>query len=75
MGTISHLIYIGILPSRKEGIRPKIIIFARKNTPYSYRARPDISNNSDILILQVSGLGISLFQLINIYNEKGLEEN
>ena len=29
----------------------------------------------DILILQVSGPGISSFQLINIYNEKGLGEN
>jgi hypothetical protein len=75
MGTVSHPVYIGILPSRREGIRPRVAIFTRKNTLYSYIARPDISNNLDILILQVSGPGISPFQLINIYNEKGLEEN
>jgi hypothetical protein len=75
MGTVSHLAYINILPSRKEGIRPRIAIFTRKNTPYSYTARPNISNDSDILILQVSGPEISPFQLINIYNKKGLEEN
>jgi hypothetical protein len=75
MGTVSHPTYINILPSRKEGIRPKIAIFTRKNTPYSYTARPNISNNSDILILQVSGPEISPFQLINIYNKKGLKKN
>jgi hypothetical protein len=51
MGTVSHLAYISILPSKKEGIRPRIAIFIRKNTPYSYTARPDISNDLDILIL------------------------
>jgi exonuclease III len=75
IGTVSHPAYISILPPRKKRIRPRVAIFARKNTPYNYIARPDISNNSDILILQVSGLGISPFQLINIYNEKGLGEN
>jgi hypothetical protein len=75
IGTVSHPIYIGILPLRKEGIRSRVVIFARKIILYSYIARPDISNNSDTLILQISGLGISPFQLINIYNEKGLGEN
>jgi hypothetical protein len=75
MGTVSYLTYISILPSRKEGIRPRVAIFTRKNTPYSYTARPDISNDLDILILQVSGPEISPFQLINIYNKKGLGEN
>jgi hypothetical protein len=51
MGTVFHLAYINILPFRKEGIRPRIAIFVRKNTPYSYIARPNISNDLDILIL------------------------
>jgi hypothetical protein len=75
MGTVFYPAYISILPSKKEGIRPRVVIFARKNTPYSYTARPDIFNDLDILILQVSGPEISPFQLINIYNEKGLGEN
>jgi hypothetical protein len=60
-GTVFYPAYIGILPPRKEGIRPRVVIFARKNTPYSYTARPDISSDSDILILQISGPGISPF--------------
>jgi len=51
IGTVSHPAYIGILPPLKKGIRPRVAIFARKNTPYSFTARPDISNNSDTLIL------------------------
>jgi hypothetical protein len=75
IGTVSHPAYISILPTRKEEIRPRVAIFARKNTPYSYIARPDIIIDSDILILQISGSGIKSFQFINLYNEKGLGEN
>jgi hypothetical protein len=49
--TVSHPAYISILPTRKEEIRPRVAIFARKNTLYSYIARPDIIIDSDILIL------------------------
>jgi hypothetical protein len=75
IGTVSHPAYISILPTRKEEIRPRVAIFARKNTPYSYTATSDVTTDSDILILQISGLGIKPFQLINLYNEKGLGEN
>jgi hypothetical protein len=51
IGTVSHPAYISILPTRKEEIRPKVTIFARKNTPYNYTTRPDITTDSDILIL------------------------
>jgi hypothetical protein len=51
IGTISYPAYIYILPPRKEGIRLRVIIFTRKNTPNSYTARPDISSNPNILIL------------------------
>jgi hypothetical protein len=49
--TVSHPVYISILPTKKEEIRPRVTIFARKNTLYSYTARPDIIIDSDILIL------------------------
>jgi hypothetical protein len=49
--TVSHSVYISILQTKKEEIRPKVTIFARKNTPYNYIARPDISIDSNILIL------------------------
>ena len=75
IGTVSHPAYISILPPTNKKIRPRVAIFARKNTPYSYTARPDISMDPDIIILQISGPGIKPFQLINLYNEKGLGEN
>jgi hypothetical protein len=49
--TVSHPAYISILPPKKEEIRPRVATFARKNTPYSYTARPDISTDLNILIL------------------------
>jgi hypothetical protein len=51
IGTVSYPAYISILPTKKEEIRPRVTIFARKNTSYSYIARPDIIIDSDILIL------------------------
>jgi hypothetical protein len=49
--TVSHPAYISILPTRKEEIRLRVAIFARKNTPYNYTVRPDIIIDSDILML------------------------
>jgi hypothetical protein len=49
--TVSHPAYISILPPKTEEIRPRVAIFTRKNTPYSYTARSDISINPDILVL------------------------
>jgi Endonuclease-reverse transcriptase len=73
--TVLYPAYISILSPRNEEIRPRVAIFTRKNTPYSYTARPDISTDPDILVLQISGPGIRPFQLINLYNKKGLREN
>jgi hypothetical protein len=72
MGTVSHPAYITILPNKKDNIRPRVAIFARKDTKFSYTARPDIIDDPDILILQISGPGLKPIQLINLYNEKGL---
>jgi hypothetical protein len=74
-GTVSHSAYNSILPNIIEDIRPRVAIFALKATPYSYTARPDIVNDPDLLILQISGASIGSFQLINLYNEKGLGVN
>jgi hypothetical protein len=51
IGTVSHPAYISILPTRKKEIRPRVAIFARKNTLYSYITRPDITIDLNILIL------------------------
>jgi hypothetical protein len=71
-GTVSHPAYTAILPTPRENIRPRVAIFARKDTKYSYTARPDIIDDPDLLILTISGRGVAPFQLINIYNEEGL---
>jgi hypothetical protein len=74
-GTVSYSAYNSILPNIIEDIRPRVAIFALKATPYSYTARPDIVNDPDLLILQISGASIGSFQLINLYTEKGLGVN
>src|SRR4030095_4505505 len=75
IGTVSHPAYITILPNKKDNIRPRIAIFARKDTKFSYTARPDIINDPDILILQISGPGLKLIQLINLYKKNVLGKN
>src|SRR5213078_4573738 len=72
IGTVSHPAYISILPAPRDNIRPRVAVFARRDTRYSYTARPDITQDPDILVLQVSGPGLEPIQLINLYNEKGL---
>ena len=74
-GTVSHPAYIAILPTLSENIRPRVAIFARKDTKYSYTTRPDILNDPNLLILTISGRGLAPIQLINVYNEEGLGEN
>ena len=75
IGMVSHPAYTAILPPRNENVRPRAAIFARKDTKYSYTARPDITTDPDILILQVSGPGLEPFQLINLYNEESLRNS
>ena len=74
-GTVSHLAYTAIVPPPNGNTRPRVAIFARKDTIYSYTARPDITSDPDILIITVLGRGLALFQLINVYNEKDLGDN
>ena len=69
---VSHPTYTAILPQRKENIRPRVAIFARKDTKFSYMTRPDITADPNILILQISGPGLEPFQLINLYNKENL---
>jgi len=73
-GTVSHPAFTAILPATRE-IRPRVAIYARKDTIYSYTARPDIINDPDILVLTISGKDLAPIQLYNIYNEEGLGEN
>jgi hypothetical protein len=73
ISTVSHSAFTAILPN-SQNIRPRVIIYARKATIYNYCARPDLINDPDIQILDISGPGVN-FQLINLYNKKSLKPN
>ena len=70
--TITHPSYYCILPSTSHNIRPRVAIYARKQTNYQFCHRTDLTQDSDIIIIDVSGSNIETFQIINIYNEKSL---
>src|SRR5215469_10723410 len=71
--TISHPAYDVILPSFSSLIRPRVAIFHRKLSRFQYCQRDDLSS-PDLLVIDIIGSQIPDLQLINIYNEKSLEE-
>jgi len=75
--TIAHSAYYCIVPEFQE-IRPRVMIFARKQSRFDFCMRSDICTDSDILILDITDRTRSFsetIQLINIYNEKSLKED
>jgi len=74
---ISHSAFYCILPST-QNIRPRIMIFTRKQSRFDFCLRLDICTDNDILIINIIDKTSSYFeviQLINIYNEKSLKED
>jgi hypothetical protein len=77
MTTISHSAYYCIMPE-SEKIRPRVMIFAKKNSRFQFCQRSDICSDTDILIIDINDSlnpDTEIIQLINIYNEKSLSEN
>jgi hypothetical protein len=72
--TVSHSAYYCILPD-SQNIRPRVAIYARKQSSFSFCHRTDLTSDTDIVIVDVSGPGIETFQIINIYNEKSLDSD
>src|SRR5436190_297955 len=75
--TISHYAYYCIVPEY-QNIRPRVVIFARKQSRYQFCLRSDICSDSDLLVIDIIDKTKSFtetIQLINIYNEKSLLEN
>ena len=61
-----------------QNIRPRVMIFARKQSRFDFCLRSDICIDSDILIIDIIDKTNSFseaIQVINIYNEKSLEIN
>ena len=54
-------------------IRSRVAVFARKLTNYQFCHRTNLTSDSDMIIIDVSGEDIETFQVINIYNEKSLD--
>ena len=71
--TVSHPAYYGLLPSGTS-VRPRVAAFARKASRYVFTQRTDLGADSDMLVLDVSGSDIETFQIVNIYNEKSLDD-
>lgn len=74
--TISHSAYYCIIPDTK--LRPRIMIFARKQSRFDFCLRSDLCLDNDCLIIDISNKTKSFsetIRLINIYNEKSLQEN
>src|SRR6266513_6045808 len=71
MTTISHSAYYYIIPE-SEKIRPRVMIFAKKNSRFQFCQRLDICYDTDILIIDINDSANSnaeIIQLTNIYNE------
>src|SRR6266536_6668273 len=71
---ISHIIYHTIL-SEFCDVRPRVVIFAKKNLTYQFCYRSDLCKDSDIIILNILNSEIPDFQIMNIYNKKLLKES
>ncbi len=75
--TISHSAFYCIMPTT-QNIRPRVMIFARKQSRFDFCLRFDICTDSDILIIDIIDKTNSFsetIQLINIYNERSLKED
>src|SRR6266536_1990950 len=72
--TISHTTYHTILLEFCD-IRPRVAIFAKKDSIHQFYYRSDLCKDNNIIILDILNSKIPDFQIINIYNEKSLKEN
>ncbi len=71
---ISHTAYHTILPEFCD-VRPRVVVFAKKDLIYQFCYRSDLCKDSDIIILDILNSEIPDFQIMNVYNEKSLKEN
>ncbi len=71
---ISYTAYHTIL-SEFCDVRPRVAVFAKKDSIHQFCYRSDLCKDSNIIILDILNSEIPDFQIINIYNEKSLKEN
>ncbi len=71
---IFHTAYHTILPEFCD-VRPRMVVFVKKDLIHQFCYRSDLCKDSDIIILDILNSEISDFQIMNVYNEKSLKEN
>jgi hypothetical protein len=73
--TIRHASYYCILPEKRD-TRPRVAIYARKQSRFQACLRTDICSDGDLLVIDIHDKQneLDVIQFINIYNEKSLEE-
>src|SRR6266536_3823779 len=71
---IFYITYHTIL-SEFYDIRPRVVIFVKKDLIHQFCYRSDLCKDSDIIILDILNSEIPDLQIMNIYNEKSLKEN
>src|SRR6266498_567875 len=72
--TISYNTYHTILPEFCD-VRPRVTVFAKKDSIHQFCYRSNLCKDSDIIILDILNSKIPDFQIMNIYNEKSLKKN
>ena len=72
--TVSHSVFTSIIQVTE--LRSRVVTFISKvNYSLKCTSRSDISTDSDLQALFISILNLKKFLLLNIYNEKSLQED
>ena len=67
--TLSHPPFNSILPLSTVGLRPRLVTYVNRNSPYEITSRTDIISDPDMQIFEVT-THLESFLIIHVYNEK-----
>ena len=67
--TLSHPSFNSILPSSSIGLRPRLVTYVNRNSPYEITPRTDIISDPDMQAFEVT-THLESFLIIHVYNEK-----
>ena len=72
--SISHFAFVKIACNIEQNVRAQTMTFVSKNAKLNCTSRYDISNNSNIQMLNILS-NVENFIIFNIYDEKSQDEN
>jgi hypothetical protein len=61
--------YTPIQPNYIDAL-PKVATYWRKDAPFQYRQLNHLCDDPDVIVLDITGLGLIGTTLVNVYNEK-----